>query len=619
MSKTKLNVEDYRSVLDSVDNGAFLLDRESTLVYANSRLCDRVDAPVGQFTERPVADLAAELLASDERDQFKQTLRTVLTDEYDEYPVSEQFRASGSTGTELRFSPVRDGGAVVGAVVVVGETTGPSAGRATREQELERYEAIVEASQDVLWMFTADWSEVVYLNSGFEEVWGITAEQLSEDPTLFLEGVHPDDRATVHSAMEILSNGEGAELEFRVNSAEDYGRWVRVEAEPVFEDGELTHIVGFTRDITEQKAYERNLEQTQRRLELALEAADAGVWEFDPDSAEIILHESRQTQVPADETNGRLPFGALLDQIHPDDRETARSTVETAIENGEDFEQEYRMIHDDGQTRWWQSNAQFVTEDEATQRLIGVSIDITDRKEHERRLEESNERLERFAYVASHDLQEPLRTVANYVDILAEDYEDDLDDEAQELIDVAVTATERMHSMINALLDYSRVTTRGSEFDQVQVDEAVGDIVDDLRVLLETHDGTVDCEPLPTVEADGDQIRQVFQNLVKNALEHSTDEPVTITISGEERPDEYRFEVADDGPGIAESQQEKIFRMFKSTHQYQTESQAKGVGLAICDNIVQRHGGEIWVESPPDEGATFVFTLDKQQPDGDLP
>jgi signal transduction histidine kinase len=93
---------------------------------------------------------------------------------------------------------------------------------------------------------------------------------------------------------------------------------------------------------------------------------------------------------------------------------------------------------------------------------------------------------------------------------------------------------------------------------------------------------------------------------------------VTIAISGEERPDEYRFEVADDGPGIAESQQEKIFRMFKSTHQYQTESQAKGVGLAICDNIVQRHGGEIWVESPPDEGATFVFTLDKQQPGGDL-
>ena len=129
---------------------------------------------------------------------------------------------------------------------------------------------------------------------------------------------------------------------------------------------------------------------------------------------------------------------------------------------------------------------------------------------------------------------------------------------------------------------------------------------------LEEESGSVHWTDLPTVKADGDQIRQVVQNLVKNALEHS-DGPVNIEIRASETADGYRFEIEDDGPGIKPNRHDKIFRIFKSGKQYQTSSQAKGIGLAICDNIVQRHGGDIWVESDADDGATFIFTIETDQ------
>ncbi len=232
----------------------------------------------------------------------------------------------------------------------------------------------------------------------------------------------------------------------------------------------------------------------------------------------------------------------------------------------------------------------------------------------ERRLAESNERLERFAHVASHDLQEPLRTISNYVELIEEEYADALDEEGRRLVDVVVTGSERMQSMIDGLLDYSRVTTQGEEFAPVDVERVVADVIDDLSLLIEEHDGTVRYGDLPTVRADGSQLRQLVQNLVKNALEHSADdEPVEIEVRATETEGGRRFAVADDGPGIEPGRQEKVFRMFKSGERYNTSSQAKGIGLAVCENIVGRHGGTIDVDSTPGEGATFEFTIPERE------
>jgi len=221
------------------------------------------------------------------------------------------------------------------------------------------------------------------------------------------------------------------------------------------------------------------------------------------------------------------------------------------------------------------------------------------------RLERSNDRLQQFAYVASHDLQEPLRMISSYVDLLGSEYRGQLDEEADEYIDYAVDGAERMKDMIDGLLDYSRVRTQGEEFAEVDADEVLSDTLRDLELLVEGSGAEVTFDDLPTVEADRNQLGQVFQNLIENAIDHAGAAP-RIHVGAGRRNGDVVFSVSDDGPGIPEDQQEDIFDIFT---QRDRDSDGTGMGLAICERIVSRHGGDIWVESAEGEGATFYFTI----------
>jgi len=489
------------------------------------------------------------------------------------------------------------------------------------EREVDRYRTqhevtenrlkaskIVEAAEDVLWMFTPDWSETIFVNQAYERVWGRTTESLRADPSSFLEGVHPDDRERVMEAMEQVSSGNAVDLEIRVNADEGYSRWTWIQGEPVYDGGELVAVTGFTRDITERKAREQKQQAQRDRIDTVINHLPVVMFALDVDG-DFILSRGRgleRLDLEPGELNGVSIFEAYAD--NPEIIDAVRQALDgEAIHATQTvgelvFDTRYQPVFDD---------------DGNVEQVIGVSLDITEQKAYEKQLEESNERLEQFAYVASHDLQEPLRTVSNYIELIADEYGKQFDEEGERLIDVVVTASERMQSMINGLLDYSRVTTRGEEFEAVDTGDVVDSVVNDLELLVAESDSSVTWEELPTIMADGGQIRQVFQNLFTNAVEHS-DGGVEIRIRAVEEADRYRFEVTDTGLGIEENRQEKIFRIFKSGTQYQTSGQAKGIGLAICDNIVQRHGGEIWVESEPGEGSTFVFTIpketDKQEP-----
>ena len=274
--------------------------------------------------------------------------------------------------------------------------------------------------------------------------------------------------------------------------------------------------------------------------------------------------------------------------------------------------------------------------------------DVTDIREAEtelkrtvEQLERSNEQLQQFAYVASHDLQEPLRMVSSYVDLLATEYGDELDDEADEYIEFAVDGARRMQAMIDALLKYSRVHTQGESFEEVDSEAVLERVLQDLELLIAERDVTVTHDDLPTVVADESQLGQLFQNLVSNAvehgstsprsqapddtlehgstsprsqapedtLEHGDDDSPTVHVSGEEREDEVVFAVADDGPGIPPDQQDRVFELFEQSNR---DDEGTGIGLAICQRIVNRHEGDIWIESEPGEGATFYVSLPKR-------
>lgn len=222
-------------------------------------------------------------------------------------------------------------------------------------------------------------------------------------------------------------------------------------------------------------------------------------------------------------------------------------------------------------------------------------------------VEASNDRLEQFAYAASHDLREPIRMVSNYLELLDDRYGDELDDDASEFVEFARDGAARMQTLVEDLLQFSQVETQREPLEPVDLEAVVDEACADLQVSIEERDAEITRDELPRVQGDPSQLRQLFQNLLSNAIEYSEDTP-RIHISVESRGDTYAISVADEGIGIESAEQERIFEIFERLHS-SADHTGTGIGLALCQRIVERHGGDIWVESEPGEGATFSFTL----------
>jgi hypothetical protein len=223
-------------------------------------------------------------------------------------------------------------------------------------------------------------------------------------------------------------------------------------------------------------------------------------------------------------------------------------------------------------------------------------------------LARSNADLEHFAYVASHDLREPLRMVSGYLGLLEARYASKLDESAREFIEYAVRGAERMDRMIRALLDLSRVSTREDNVGLVDVQALVDRTLKRLDLAIEESGGVVSSDSLPTIVADEVLLGQVFQNLVDNALKFRGGAPPVVHISAQAREGEWLFAVRDNGIGLDAAQAEDLFQLFWRGHNKE-KYPGTGLGLAICRKIVERHGGRIWVESEPGAGATFFFTI----------
>ncbi|WP_408957476.1 sensor histidine kinase [Natrinema sp. 74] len=231
-------------------------------------------------------------------------------------------------------------------------------------------------------------------------------------------------------------------------------------------------------------------------------------------------------------------------------------------------------------------------------------------------LRESNERLEQFAHAASHDLQEPLRMVSSYLQLLENRYADDLTEDGREFLEFAVDGADRMRSMIDGLLAYSRVDTRGAPLEPVELETVLDDVLRDFQLKIEETGAEIATESLPRVEGDADQLRQVFQNLVDNAIEYSGEEPPRVRVSAERAGDKWAVSVRDEGVGIDSEDADRVFDMFQSCHT-QEEGAGTGIGLALCDRIVTRHDGDIWVASDRSDGTTVRFTLPVVDESGD--
>ncbi|MFQ5875378.1 MAG: ATP-binding protein, partial [Dehalococcoidia bacterium] len=223
-------------------------------------------------------------------------------------------------------------------------------------------------------------------------------------------------------------------------------------------------------------------------------------------------------------------------------------------------------------------------------------------------LSRSNEELEQFAYVASHDLQEPLRMVASYTQLLARRYKDQLDADADEFIEYTVDGVTRMQELINGLLAYSRVGTQGNSLQPSDCSSIFDQVLSNLQEAIQESSAVVTRDALPTVMGDAPQLGQLFQNLVGNAIKFHGENPPQVHVSAERNDKEWVFSVRDNGIGIDRQYADRIFTIFQRLHNRE-EYPGTGIGLSISKKIVERHGGRIWVESEPGEGSTFCFTI----------
>ncbi|MFC2084217.1 PAS domain S-box protein [Bacteroidota bacterium] len=260
----------------------------------------------------------------------------------------------------------------------------------------------------------------------------------------------------------------------------------------------------------------------------------------------------------------------------------------------------------------------FLTEEK---RLLKTIVNVIEREIARRKAEEelkkillelerSNKELEQFAYVASHDLQEPLRMVSSYTQLLEKRYKEKLDEDARDFIHYAVDGANRMQILINDLLQYSRITTRGKEFKKVYLNSVLGQAIINMKRRIEETHGIITHEELPELNVDESQITRLFQNLISNSLKYRSNGSPRVHISNKNSKTEVKFFVKDNGIGIAPQFQGRVFEIFQRLHT-KDKYEGTGIGLAICKRIIERHGGRIWVESEDGKGSTFCFTIKK--------
>ena len=403
------------------------------------------------------------------------------------------------------------------------------------------------------------------------------------------------------------------------------GRHIHNSLNPVVVDGHVTQVAIFGYDMTELDERTRALRESQRWISESQRVAKLGHYVFQIPLGSWTCSEPLREALGITHDHDS-DFAEWLEIVHPDDRERMeRYFTDEVLGKRLAFDIEYRIVRPvDGVERWVHGRgAVSYDNDDHPVEMVGTIQDITERKQVEDSLHESEERfralatdlersnrdLEQFAYVASHDLQEPLRMVASYTELLSQRYLGRLDDDADEFIGFALDGARRMQRMLDDLLEYSRVGTRGQQTHPVDAKSALDQALLNLVTSIEESHAEVVVGEMPTVIADKTQLLRVFQNLLGNAVKfHRPDEHPRIEITATREGELWRFSVADNGIGISPDGFEQVFEVFRRMVPHDAYP-GTGIGLSVCRRIVDRLGGSMWVESSGPTGTTFCFTL----------
>ncbi len=387
-------------------------------------------------------------------------------------------------------------------------------------------------------------------------------------------------------------------------------------------------LVGITFDnVTKRKEAEEQLRQRTTQLAEAQRLANLGSWDWHVPSGQISWSNELYRIFGYEPQSFPVTIETFIEHVHPDDKEMVSSTLQEVLEKQKPLLYYPRIVRPSGDMRVIHGQGTVVVdENEQPVRMWGTAQDITERflaeealRESAAKLEASNRELQEFAYIASHDLQEPLRKINAFSDRLKSRYGDSLPDRAKDYLDRMQNAATRMQHLIEDLLTLSRVTTKGRPFTQVDLTLVANEVIDDLETAIEESNGQVEVADLPIIEADQTQMRQLLQNTISNALKFARKGvPPVVKIKSMPRLDSESFTpqiqmtISDNGIGFKEKYIDRIFQPFQRLHG-RNKYAGTGMGLAICRKIVERHNGSITATSVPEEGTTIIITLPIKQ------
>ncbi|MBD3181830.1 PAS domain-containing protein, partial [Candidatus Poribacteria bacterium] len=491
-----------------------------------------------------------------------------------------------------------------------------------------------------VWAVKLDGSGFLYLSKSIEDIYGITLEEFQNNPLAWLDAVHPEDKERVEKESELLHEKGVIETEYRIIQSDGEMRWLHDRKYIINDDeGNPTMIGGIASDITDRVKAENALKQSYEDMEDRVQERTTELTELnvklqrqqerflavfnsfpevmyvaDMETYEVLMVNKAFAKLLGKDPTGGICYKEFQGFDSPCDFCTNRIIKE---QKGKVYNWEY---HNPILNKDFLISDKIIKWPDGRDVRFELAIDVTEYKKSEKELKQraealarSNAELERFAYVASHDLQEPLRKIQAFGNRLMIKYSNDLDEKGADYIRRMQNAANRMQDLISDLLAFSRINTRAKPFQSVNMKSVMEKVVGTIEPILKKSNGTIEVGDIPDIEGDFNQIVQLMKNLIDNSIKfHKESVPPHVEISSFIEGDMCWIEVQDNGIGFDEKYLDRIFTIFQRLHG-RFEYEGTGVGLAICRRIVERHNGTITAKSSPGEGSTFIVKLPLSQ------
>jgi PAS domain S-box-containing protein len=599
-------------LIQVIGDGIVLLDHDGIITFTNIKFAQNIGDSLHNIIGKPFKSY----IVDNEREMVIEVFTRLASGQSsNNIQTNLKTRFGGTLNVIMNCAPVYYEKEYRGVALVISDVTEMNKVR----EKVDLLANLVENAQyDMIFILKPD-GKIIECNALARNTFGYTqSEMLSKNLGDLLKTESGEKWNQIRDTIEhnlqcrdefVVLNTKGREISVEMT--------ISMSLSPV---NKQVYIICFMRDITERKLAEKAAEELGRYAESIVETVREPLLVMD---ANLNIISASRNFYKSFKTTPEDTIGKFIYDLgnHQWDIPALRTLLEDILPKETKFEN-FEVKHDFqtlGNKTMLLNAREIRREDIGTKTILLAIEDITERKRMEEKLEKiladfgrSNVELEQFAYVASHDLQEPLRMVTSFTQLLEKRYKNKLDRDADEFIGFIVDGALRMQSMINDLLQYSRIGTRGKPFIVTDFESILNQALINLKVTIEENNAIITHDPLPTLMADPSQMTQVFQNLLSNAIKFRSKEMPRVHVSAQKKEKKWIFSLRDNGIGIAPEFFEKLFILFQRLHS-KSEYPGTGIGLAVCKKIVERHGGKIWVESETGKGSTFYFTIPVSQ------